>query len=201
MEEHGVLPEDQAIREAAWSFCCTTTKKPSWRKCPYIPKMRTRQLNYIHLFSGERRSGDLQEALGNLPVPAGCTRTVLSVDIMFDHRRAANLRDPAVQRTWLGFVWSGKIHPLYVGPPCESWSKARAKRGLPNHSQGDGGSRLLRTAERPQGLEELQYRETLQVITANKLLHFALQIFLAMVMRVNRTTPPSNGWHRSGSYG
>ena len=181
MDEHGIIPEDQEIREAAWSFCNSTTKSPTWRRCNYIPRMRSRQLNYVHLFSGERRSGDLQDALGALPIPPGCTRTVLSVDIIFDHRRA-NLCDYSVQQKWLGFVWSGKIHALHVGPPCESWSKARAKGGLPNHSKGDGGPRLLRTAARPQGLEELRHREILQVITANKLLHFALQIFLAMLM-------------------
>lgn len=152
-----------------------------WRKCAYFPRMRSRQLNYVHLFSGERRSGDLQDALGAVPIPSGCVRTVLSVDIIFDHRRA-NLCDPVVQQQWLSFVWSGKIHALYVGPPCESWSRARAKGGLPNHSKGDGGPRLVRTAERPQGLQELRYKEILQVITANRLLNFALQIFLAMVM-------------------
>ena len=181
MEEHGVLPEDQEIRSAAWNFCSSTKTRPTWRKCPYIPRMRSRQLNYVHLFSGERRSGDLQDALGAVPIPSGCVRTVLSVDIIFDHRRA-NLCDPVVQQQWLSFVWSGKIHALYVGPPCESWSRARAKGGLPNHSKGDGGPRLVRTAERPQGLQELRYKEILQVITANRLLNFALQIFLAMVM-------------------
>lgn len=70
MEEHGVLPEDQEIRGAAWNFCSSTKTRPMWRKCVYIPRMRSRQLNYVHLFSGERRSGDLQDALGAVPIPS-----------------------------------------------------------------------------------------------------------------------------------
>lgn len=143
--------------------------------------MRTRQLNYVHLFSGERREGDLQQALGALPVPDGCICAVLSVDIIFDCKRA-NLRDPRVQAQWLEFVWAGKVHALYVGPPCESWSRARALGGLPNETCGDGGPRVLRTSVSPQGLSTLRVEEVKQLIVANQLLHFALTIFFAMLM-------------------
>lgn len=179
--DHAGIPDDRDIRSAAWDYCRATQRVPSWKPRPYIPRMKTRQLNYVHLFSGERREGDLQQALGALPVPDGCICAVLSVDIIFDSKRA-NLRDPRVQAQWLEFVWAGKVHALYVGPPCESWSRARALGGLPNETCGDGGPRVLRTSVSPQGLSTLRVEEVKQLIVANQLLHFALTIFFAMLM-------------------
>ena len=203
-EDLGSFPSDRDIRESAWGYCKITEHTPRWKPREYIPRMRTRQLNYVHLFSGERRAGDLQEALGQLPVPDGCTRTVLSVDIIFDNKRA-NLRDPKVQNQWLDFVWAGMVHALFVGPPCESWSRARALGGIPAQTAGDGGPRVLRSAVEPLGLEHLRPEEVQQLIVANQLLQFALSIFLAMLMMArlavveHPATPdqPSEGWMAS----
>ena len=118
----------------------------------------------------------------------------------FDCKRA-NLRDPRVQAQWLEFVWAGKVHALYVGPPCESWSRARALGGLPNETCGDGGPRVLRTSVSPQGLSTLRVEEVKQLIVANQLLHFCTDNILCDVdgcQTGGNRTPCNSGWGTRG---
>ena len=184
-----LLPQDEKetwspeeLRTNAWDFCHNLRILPRWtRAAQYIPRFIAKELVFAHLFSGARRDGDLQSHWEKMDIPPSCIRIILSVDIIFDAVRA-NLSLPEVQHKWLGFIRSECICVLVVGPPCESWSKAREKGGIPGHLGGDGGPRMLRSAMTPAALESLKIAELTQVQLANCLLCFALQAFLYMLM-------------------
>lgn len=184
-----LLPQDDSetwspeeLRSNAWDFCQNFRTVPRWtRAARYVPRFIAKELVFVHLFSGARRPGDVQSHWETMPIPSSCIRIILSVDIIFDAVRA-NLSLPEVQRQWLTFIRSGCICVLVVGPPCESWSKAREKGGIPGHLAGDGGPRLLRSADSPAALPSLKLDELGQLQLANSLLCFALQAFLYMLM-------------------
>ena len=103
-----------------------------------LPRFGAKFLVFIHLFSGERRRGDIQEYLEKLEVPGGFFLHILSVDIIFDDR-AGDLANARNQRMWLRFARAGLIAGVFSGPPCESWSRARVRGGIAGFSAGDGG--------------------------------------------------------------
>lgn len=154
-----------------------------WCQKEYVPRFGSRVVVFLHLFSGERRFQDIQYYLERITPPEGCVLRVLSVDVIFS--ASGDLANPANQRRWIRFALSGCIIACYAGPPCESWSRARCRGGVAGLSYGDGGPRVLRTAEVPQGLEAVRIRELHQILQANRLLLFAIQLFHAMV-RVRR---------------
>ena len=137
-------------------------------------------LVFIHFFSGTRRCGGLQSFLETIQIPAGCLRVVLSVDIVFDAKRA-DLTVQEVQQQWARYVMAGCICAIFAGPACESGSRSRVAGGLPGVTGGDGGPRMLRTRQSPMGLSSLRLRELHQLDAANVLLLFTIQIFQLMV--------------------
>ena len=173
-------PTDESIRSAAWLFCKTYAGVKRWRQGDYIPRVRSRGLVFLHLYSGHRRTGDLHEALSGLRAPSGYYISVISVDIIYD-AKAGNLADEANQKTWILWIRSGIVAGVFAGPPCETWSRARLKGGVPTYTYGDGGPRLLRDRNSPQGLPHLKVKEVQQVIVANKLLCFAIMVFLCVL--------------------
>ena len=183
-EECTQLPCAEDLRTAAWSHCCgrrASDDARGWTPTEGIPQLRSRQLVFIHFFAGEKRDGDLQDALNNMSIPAGCVRTILAVDIIYDSVRADLSRD-CIQQRWLDFIRRGFITAFFAGPPCESWTRSRQLGGIPNCSVGDGGPRVLRVAESPQGLPSLKLREVEQLKLANSLLLFVLRAFLEMIL-------------------
>lgn len=167
------------LQDNAWDYCRAATTMPVWKAKPYIPRFISRCLVFVHFFSGVRREGDLQQYLEEMDIPDSCYRVVLSLDIVFDARRA-DLTVTAVQEQWITFIKRGCICGIYAGPPCESWSRARKGGGLAGHTAGDGGPRVIRTREHPYGLPALRLREIHQAIIANILLLFTLEVFCLM---------------------
>lgn len=133
----------------------------------------------VHLFAGEQREGDLQQALHQMVIPDGFNVVILAVDIIYDRVRA-DLSTKSIQEQWILYIRKGFVLALFGGPPCESWSQSRQSGGVPEVSIGDGGPRVIRNATNPQGLPALRPREVLQLKLANCLLCFALQAFLEM---------------------
>lgn len=73
---------------------CVLRQEP--RRRNFLP----RQVVFLHLFSGRRRHGDVQTALENLTIPAGCMMLVVSVDIVVS-REKCDLMAPEQQKKWL----------------------------------------------------------------------------------------------------
>ena len=172
-------PDDQAIRNAAANYATSQRAAARWkygRDFWSLPRFGARCLVFLHLFSGERRKGDIQEYLERLQVPSGFVLHILSVDVIFDSV-AGDLSCFRNQRRWLGFAKAGLIAGIFCSPPCESWSRARAKGGLAGSSYGDGGPRVLRTEEGLVGLDTVKIKEAQQLVLANRLLLFALAMF------------------------
>ena len=183
-EECKSLPGAEELREAAWKFCngrkCEQ-RTGAWKTFCKIPRFGYRQLTFLHFFSGESRAGDLQEAIGRIAIPSGYTRVVIAVDIIYDAVRA-DLTVRATQDKWISYIRQGLVDAVFSGPPCESWSKSRMNGGLPETEGGDGGPRVIRVAERPQGLMSLRIREVNQLILANVLLLFTMSAFLEILL-------------------
>ena len=139
--------------------------------CPKIPEMPEFDVQYIaHLFSGHRREGDLQCALEELGY-----RT-LSIDIIFDSERGNLLRGDTF-RFFHKALHKGWIRGFVCGPPCETWSKARAV-AVP----GGQHPRVVRTGARPYGLDDLTRKEALQVMMGSDLLGVALRLMFAAIL-------------------
>ena len=170
---------DASLRENAWRYCQAAKKSPSWNVKAFKPSIIFRDFVIVHLFSGERRENDLESYLNQIEAPKNSIKVILSVDIIYDHQRA-NLANGSVQRQWINFILNGLIAILYVGPPCESWSAARALGGIAGYTAGDGGPRALRTTEYPYGLPAMKVKEALQIQIANVLLTFSLMAMLCM---------------------
>jgi hypothetical protein len=102
----------------------------------------------LHAFSGRRRPGDFQEFLdGILAAHEGVVVHVISVDIILS-ATWGDVTDPTCQRFWYHGVRSKYVIGYLAGPPCETWSQARAVTtddgSEDTHRQGP---RVLRTVQ------------------------------------------------------
>lgn len=113
-----------------------------------------------HLFSGERRQGDLQHYLEKYGFSS------VSIDIIYDVTWGNLLRQDTLD-TFRHALRVGALLGFMAGPPCETWSRARAV-------QCEGGPRMVRSCTRPQGVLHLTKRESLQVELGNRLLAVAV---------------------------
>ena len=104
-------PSDQAIRDSAAKFAACRREAANWcideEVCSELPRFGAKFLVFIHLFSGERRRGDIQDFLEKLTVPGGYILHILSVDVIFDDK-AGDLASVRNQRMWL--VCTGRSH-------------------------------------------------------------------------------------------
>ena len=176
------IADDDEIREAAWNYCRQNSGPWQWERQDYIPRFGCHVLIWVHFFSGERRADDLQMQLEGLRAPPGYVMRILSVDVIFD-AVAGNLACHKNQEKWLCNIDRGFVAGLMAGPPCESWSRARIHGGVAGWSNGDGGPKVVRTMEYPEGLPSMTIRELLQTITGNVLLCFVLKAFVRMLKR------------------
>lgn len=91
------------------TFCCERREErdaTNWEVVLPIPRCRHKELVFLHLFSGEKRDGDLQDALHEVQVPNGCVRIILAVDIIYD-AIDADLSVEKIQLRWLDFIHRG----------------------------------------------------------------------------------------------
>ena len=140
-----------------------------------IPPIRGRQTVFLHIFSGRRREGDLQEAIEKSGLHPALRGVALSVDIVIEEKQGNLLR----QETWQNLVRAfeaGLITATVAGPPCETVSKART-RALYDAQGRRKGPRPIRSRSEAAGLGKLNQRELEQVIVANQLWGATLKLF------------------------
>ncbi len=128
----------------------------------------SKSLTFLHLFSGHRRVGDLQEAVERLAGDLHIAVKALSVDVVISLRYGDLLKTETLSR-FVSAIKAGWVSGVVAGPPCETWSKAREK------ALGDrSGPRPVRSVTSPQGLSQLSVRELKQVLVGNRLLGIAV---------------------------
>ena len=132
---------------------------------------------FLHLYSGRRRQGDLQDALEALEPEGGVTLWVLSIDVMVSGEYC-DLLQKDTQMLWLKIAREGLVEGLLAGPPCETWSVAREADGMAPET----GPRPLRTAAEPWGLVDLSQKESSQIDVGNQLMIFAIKISLVQAL-------------------
>ena len=88
-----------------------------------IPRSPFRERFVIHVFSGHRRKGDLQEALESLVLPDQALLHVVSLDVVFGED--GNLFNRQTRTRWINLFRDRMVLAFFAGPPCESWSGAR----------------------------------------------------------------------------
>ena len=105
----------------------------------------------------------------------GVVLHVVSLDIIIDEHYG-DLSRKDIQQYWLHGIRCGWVHAFLGGPPCCTWSKARAVDldDGGNGRPGRFGPRPVRSAQDLWGLTSLGLREIDQVIDGNVLLGFCL---------------------------
>ena len=124
----------------------------------------SRQFVFLHLFSGPRRPGDLQEAIELFANENNLSIRALSVDVVISMEYGDILKQDT-QKTFIDALVQGWICGMAAGPPCETWSRAREHQ----LTTGDG-PRPVRSGEQPEGLSQLSLRELRQVLFGSQLL-------------------------------
>eukprot|EP00438_Fugacium_kawagutii_P003949 Skav236707 [mRNA] locus=scaffold738:268514:269587:+ [translate_table: standard] len=128
----------------------------------------------VHLYSGHRRSGDLQwwveGLLGNRYPDVLC----LSIDTAI--HQDFNVLDGPLWKFLLQAAREGMLIALVCGPPCESWSAAHALQLLNEQGQPIRGPRPLRDRVHLWGLAHRSLRELHQIHIGTVLLLRALHL-------------------------
>lgn len=138
-------------------------------------RLQSRAHIFLHLFSGHRREGDLQECVEMYNYALGGVKA-LSVDLVVSPTWG-DLADPAKQRLFMSAILDGWISGVASGPPCETWSKAREVQM--GGADADWCPRPIRSALEPWGEEKLTVRELHQLLMGNSLLGIAILMFVA----------------------
>ena len=110
-ERCALLPDAEALRSAAWNYCCERSalqERTEWQGGEPVPRFVHKELVFLHLFSGEKGDGDLQDALNEISIPSGCVRVILAVDIIYDAINA-DLSSEQIQARWMDFIRRGYI--------------------------------------------------------------------------------------------
>ena len=138
--------------------------------CAKIPKPQQLQTFFVlHLFSGQRREGDFQYHLEGLLTANPLPLVVLSLGVA-SHPVHGDLSRADTIKKWLDIFASGRAIAVVGGPPCETWSAARA---------GPPGPRPLRSQSLLWGISDLTKTEAVQVQLGNDLLR-TMMLFLYM---------------------
>jgi hypothetical protein len=126
---------------------------------------------FLHMFSGRRREGDIQDQLEILFRESHIKLLVVSIDIV--HSKTADLANPKQLKFWTDQIRSGRVVGAAGGPPCETWSTARFRAG---------GPPPLRSRDKPWGLPDLNHKHQKQVLVANTLLQVFITVFVEIVL-------------------
>ena len=119
----------------------------------------------LHLFSGIRRHGDLQQHLERADFIDGIQVLVISLDIAIS--KHGNILDDEVIEWWKAQIRAGYCFGGLAGPPCETWSAARLL---------DEGPPALRSPEWPWGMPQVTAKFHEQLRVGSALLIAALAI-------------------------
>ena len=158
-----------------------TTLEVEKQTCSSRPQHNLHTNHFVlHLFSGQRRAGDLQMQIEELCRDRAVW--VLSLDVCNDEVWG-DMSRPATIREWVRRIHEGQVVGVAGGPPCESWSAAR----FWDIRSGDGsvrrGPRPLRLRDQPWGLPCLTEAERRQVNTGNALLRAMVTMLYACAAR------------------
>ncbi len=133
-----------------------------------VKPLRVKYVVLLHLFSGHRRHGDVQDQFERLQHTSSYPLHGLSVDIVIS-LKFENILDIEIQRLFRAAVHDGHIAAIVAGPPCETWSKAREQ-----YYANQQGQRPVRTIEHPYGMQQLRLKELTQLLVGNDLLGAAV---------------------------
>ena len=150
-----------------------------WKQvAPGVPRPFKERV-FLHVYSGRRRRGDLQELLEHNFVPAAddCALHVVSIDIIVD-KVYGDVRAHGTKTFWLEGIRQGYVVGMLAGPPCNTFSAARAHEVV--STTGRRGPRVVRNVDQAWGFESLTLRELADVCVGNDLLGFALLAFLLL---------------------
>ena len=179
LDEERMKERDMTLYDyEAWMIKLCRAGGPWSEHVHGIPKSFKEKI-FLHIYSGRRRRGDLQEFLENHYQPAeeGCVLHVVSVDIIVD-KIYGDVRAHGTKTFWLDGIRSGYVVGMLAGPPCNTFSAARAHE-ITNQA-GRRGPRVVRSADYAWGYESLTLRELTDVLVSNDLLGFALLAFLLL---------------------
>ena len=176
-------PDDELAHFDRWSSTLLHEEKP-WKPSISAPRPIGKDRIILHAFAGRRRVGDYQWYVDKMCEESeGFLLHVVSLDIIID-KKYGDLSDPQVQAFWIAGIQQGWVHGFLGGPPCATWSKARAVQ--PCNNQLDPRRRFprpVRSAEHLWGLPELALRELDQVTDGNVLLGFCLESVLSLAVQ------------------
>lgn len=137
-------------------FCIEQPENPG---CVPIPRGFGRERFVLHLFAGRRRRGDFQFYMDVLTDLHGDYQIrVISVDIVIN-RIWGDLGHPKTRRFWIQATLDGQVVGLMGGPPCETWSRARARQWKPDSSGGRAGPRVIRTLTETWGMAGIAFTQ------------------------------------------
>ena len=91
-----------------------------------------------------------------------------------------NLADPETRGFWLSHIFQGYVHGFLGGPPCCTFSKARAV--VVDSATHRRAPRPVRSADALWGLASLALREMDAVLEGNVLLSFCIEAIFALAM-------------------
>ena len=140
-----------------------------------VPRSFGRHRYVLHSFSGRRRLGDLQYFLEKaISRKQSYVLHVISLDIVVNSTWG-NISKEHTREYWLNAIRARWVLAFLGGPPCESWSRARA---VGHEAIGHFKPRVLRDMEFLWGFESVSVRELTQLLIGNCLLGFS---FAAMI--------------------
>ena len=135
-----------------WFTKLATHPLESWKDSQPMPRALTKQKILLHAFAGRRRHGDVEWYLEQLHKQCdGFVIMTVSLDIIIDSQ-FGDISKQETRSFWLHYIRMGYIAGFLAGPPCNTWSKARAI-ALPDGK----GPRVIRAPLAPWGLESLRF--------------------------------------------
>ena len=170
-----------------WMLLLANHPQGPWRQAPCIERRFHREKVVLHVFSGRRRRGDLQDFMEGIAAQHPTVHLlVVSLDIVVD----ATYGDVCKEQTrlfWLNGIRQGYVIALLAGPPCNTWSAARGREllvgsDLPRQG-GWKGPRVVRPPDEAWGSSSLSLRELADVCTGNELLIFSLLAFVLLFLQ------------------
>ena len=140
------------------------------RHTPPSPSSPFRERFIVHVFSGHRREGDLQEKIEGLNLCDALLLHVISLDVVFGEE--GNLFHHTTRLRWIHLFQDRMVLGFFAGPPCESWSGARFE------NSEETRIRPVRSPDRPWGLASMSLKEITQVVVGNVLMFFVLILLI-----------------------
>ena len=159
-----------------WFLKLASQNSGPWTAHPKLERQPVRERIVLHLFSGRRRHGDLQEFMEKIAADQQDEMLfVVSIDIVVDSR-FGDVRNSYTRQFWLSAIRAGYVLALLAGPPCNTWSAARAHQLLGDRRRH--APRVVRPADEMWGASSLSLRELRDVSVGNELLIFTLVAFI-----------------------